>query len=161
MPALRKHDAEHGGIEGYQGADSVNRDDVLLVDCDILIPAALGDAITKDNMKDVRAEIIVEGANGPVSSDADAYLNKHGKIVLPDIYANAGGVTVSHLEWVQNIQQFQWTEEQVNASLQTTMSRAFHDLMAYREKYKTDFRTAAFALALDRVHSATLQRGLL
>ncbi|MCH8844578.1 MAG: glutamate dehydrogenase [SAR324 cluster bacterium] len=159
--ALRAHVAEKGSVAGYPDADAMIRDEVLTIDCDVLIPAALGDAITTDNMKDIRARIIVEGANGPISAEADEYLAKQDVQILPDIYANAGGVTVSYFEWVQNIQQFHWSEEQVNKALQQHMTNGFHDMMKYREQYKIDFRTGAFALALERVRSATMKRGIL
>ena len=159
--ALRAHVAEKGSVAGYPDADAMIRDEVLTIDCDVLIPAALGDAITTDNMKDIRARIIVEGANGPISAEADEYLAKQDVQILPDIYANAGGVTVSYFEWVQNIQQFHWSEEQVNKALQQHMTSGFHDMMKYREQYKIDFRTGAFALALERVRSATMKRGIL
>ena len=159
--ALRTHVAEKGSLAGYPDADAMIRDEVLTIDCDVLIPAALGDAITTDNMKDIRARIIVEGANGPISAEADEYLAKQDVQILPDIYANAGGVTVSYFEWVQNIQQFHWSEEQVNKALQQHMTNGFHDMMKYREQYKIDFRTGAFALALERVRSATMKRGIL
>jgi glutamate dehydrogenase (NAD(P)+) len=159
--ALREHVSAAGGVAGFAGGEDMNRDKVLTVDCDVLILAALGDAINADNMADVRADVIVEGANGPITPEADTYLLSQGKTILPDIYANAGGVTVSYFEWAQNIQQFQWTEEQVNAALQDKMVAAFEDTLTYRKKLNTDFRLAAYALAMERVRSATIQRGIL
>ena len=161
IPALRDFMARNGGVSGFPGGEAVERDSVLLMECDILIPAALGDAITVGNMKDIRAGIIVEAANGPISSTADEYLSKKGVEILPDIYSNAGGVTASYFEWAQNIQQFQWSEEQVNNALNAKMRTAFKDMTECRRRYKTDMRTAAFALALERVRSVTLQRGIL
>ena len=158
---LIKHVAGKKPLAEFPGGESVERDSVLTMDCDVLIPAALGDAITEDNMKDIRAGIVVEAANGPITSKADAYLAGKGVEILPDIYANAGGVTVSYFEWAQNIQQFQWSEEQVNTALGQKMRQAFKDLRETRKKYQTDMRTAAFALALERVRSVTLQRGIL
>ncbi|MEE8396832.1 MAG: Glu/Leu/Phe/Val dehydrogenase dimerization domain-containing protein [bacterium] len=161
VPALQAHTKKTGSVKGFSGAEDIERDAVLVLDCDILIPAALGNAITVDNMKDIRADIIVEGANGPVSTKADAYLLKAGKTILPDIYANSGGVTVSYFEWAQNIQQYRWSEEKVNAALQNTMTEAFDNLVDFRKRLKTDFRSAAYALALERVRAATMQRGVL
>lgn len=158
---LLEHMEKKKTVVGFKGGDAQERDSVITMPCDILIPAALGGAITKDNMKDIRAKVIVEGANGPVSPEADEYLVSKGTTILPDIFANAGGVTVSYFEWVQNIQQFQWTEQQVNEALQTRMTQAFDDLIGVRARLKTDFRTAAYALALERVCEATLQRGIL
>jgi len=162
IAALRTHHLVDGRpVRDFPGGEPIERDEVLAADCDILIPAALGDAINKDNMREIRASVIVEGANGPVTAEADDYLAKKGVTILPDIYANAGGVTVSYFEWVQNIQQFKWSEEHVNAELQGYMSRAYRDLLMFRERHKVDFRTAAFALALQRVEHATKQRGVL
>ena len=158
---LNRHVARKKPLAEFPGGESVERDSVLTMDCDVLIPSALGDAITEDNMKDIRAGIVVEAANGPITSKADAYLAGKGVEILPDIYANAGGVTVSYFEWAQNIQQFQWSEKQVNTALGQKMRQAFKDLRKMRKKYKTDMRTAAFALALERVRSVTLQRGIL
>jgi glutamate dehydrogenase (NAD(P)+) len=155
------HKARTGTVKGFRGADSLASEALVTIDCDVLIPAALGDSINSDNMREIRAGIIVEGANGPISCEADEYLTKKGVTILPDIYANAGGVTASYFEWVQNIQQFRWSEEQVNTTLQQQMSRAYRDLLAVRQKHQTDFRTAAFALAMERVRVATLQRGVL
>jgi glutamate dehydrogenase (NAD(P)+) len=162
ISALRSHHHDQGRAVGdFPGGESIPRDSVLTLDCDILIPAALGDAINADNMKDIRASVIVEGANGPVTAEADAYLATQGVTILPDIYANAGGVTVSYFEWVQNIQQYKWTEEHVNTELHGYMTRAYRDLIAFRERHKVDFRTAAFALGMERVRVATRQRGVL
>jgi glutamate dehydrogenase (NAD(P)+) len=155
------HKAATRTLKGFPGANTLPTDALVGVDCDVLIPCALGDAVHGDNMRDVRANVIVEGANGPVSFEADEYLARHGVTILPDIYANAGGVTVSYFEWVQNMQQYSWTEEQVNAALQQHITRAFRDIAGYREQHKTDLRTAAFALAMERVRAATVQRGIL
>ena len=136
----------------------MERDSVLTMDCDILIPAALGDAITEDNMKDIRAGIIVEAANGPVTSKADAYLVGKGVEILPDIYANAGGVIASYFEWAQNIQQFRWELDRVNAELEKSMRRAYDGVRKVAKERGTDLRTAAFVLAIQRVGRAALSR---
>ncbi len=161
IAALRAYTREMGTVRGFTGGESVPRDDVLTLECDVLIPAALADAINADNMHAVRAPVIVEAANGPISAEADDYLRGRGVEILPDIYANAGGVTVSYFEWAQNIQQFHWSEEQVNTALQQRMAQSFRDLVEMRRQHHTDFRTAAFALALERVRSVTIQRGIL
>jgi len=158
--ALAEHVSQTKTVVGFSGGEAVARDSVLTMDCDILIPAALGNAITTENMKDVQARIIVEGANGPVSFDADEYLTKKGTVILPDIFANAGGVTASYFEWVQNVQQYKWSEVEVNRALSRALLEAFEGLLAFRAKLKTDFRSAAYGLALERVRGATMQRGL-
>ena len=161
ISALRAHTDKTGSVMGFIGGAQMERDHVLTLECDVLIPAALSNAITCENMGDIRAEIIIEAANSPISAEADIHLTTSGKIILPDIYANAGGVTVSYFEWAQNIQQFQWSEEQVNTALQQKMSAAFKDIVKYRKELDTDFRLAAYALGMERVRSATIQRGVL
>jgi glutamate dehydrogenase (NAD(P)+) len=161
VPALRDHAAAHKKVASFPGGEAIERDRVLTLDCDVLVLAALGNAINEDNMSEIRADVIVEGANGPITPQADAYLLSRGKSILPDIYANAGGVTVSYFEWAQNIQQFQWSEEQVNTTLKQKMVTAFDDMLVFARNLKTDFRLAAYALALERVRSATIQRGIL
>jgi glutamate dehydrogenase (NAD(P)+) len=161
ISALRAHTDKAGSVMGFIGGAQMERDHVLTLECDVLIPAALSNAITCENMGDIRAEIIIEAANSPISAEADIHLTTSGKIILPDIYANAGGVTVSYFEWAQNIQQFQWSEEQVNTALQQKMSAAFKDIVKYRKELDTDFRLAAYALGMERVRSATIQRGVL
>jgi glutamate dehydrogenase (NAD(P)+) len=159
VAALRRHAARHEPVSAFPGGTAIPRDDLLALDCDVLLPCALGDAITSDNMRTIRAPIIAEGANGPISAEADAFLGAKGTVILPDIYANAGGVTCSYFEWAQNIQQFRWTEEEVNARLANKMASAFADLWATHTERKVDLRTAAYTLALHRVSEATRQRG--
>jgi glutamate dehydrogenase len=124
------------------------------VDCDILVPAALQNAITTENAGDVKAKLIIEGANGPTVPDGDKILNEKGVIVVPDICANAGGVTVSYFEWVQNRQGYYWTEEEVDQRLKRIMVKAFHDLKGQSEKYEVPLRAGAYALAIGRVAEA-------
>ncbi len=116
--------------------------------------------LTAKNAERVRAKVILEGANHPTDIEADAILTRMGVEMLPDIFANAGGVTVSYFEWVQNIQQFRWSEEKVNAELRNVMQQAYADLKATKAQYNCDWRTAAFALAVDRVAKASSARGL-
>lgn len=155
---LANHVSEKKPLDEFPGGEEVERDSVLTMDCDILIPAALGDAITEDNMKDIRAGIIVEAANGPITSKADAYLAGQGVEILPDIYANAGGVTVSYFEWAQNIQQFRWEYERVVAELERTMVRAYDAVAAIAKEKSVDLRTAAFVLGIRRVVQAATSR---
>ncbi len=159
VDALRRHAGPRVPVAEFAGGTAIPRDDLLALDCDVLLPCALGDAITPDNMRQIRAPIVAEGANGPVSAEADAFLTAKGTVILPDIYANAGGVTCSYFEWAQNIQQFRWTEEEVNARLAEKMRAAFADLWATHIDLKLDLRTAAYVLALRRITEATRQRG--
>jgi len=128
--------------------------------CDVLIPAALGGVLTRETAPEVRARYILEGANHPTDPEADGILLGKGVVSLPDIYANGGGVTVSYFEWVQNIQGFYWDEDRVNAELRSRMRKGFDDLRETAKKHQCDLRTAAFVLAIGRVHQATLARGL-
>lgn len=148
-----------GSVVGTPGTDSLDNEALLLTPCDLLIPAALGEVITADNANDLRCRYIIEGANGPTTFAASAILDKRGILTLPDIYANAGGVTVSWFEWVQNIQQFQWTEQEVNQRLGQKMTTGFHALCATAQRHSCSFRQAAFILALERVMEATRKRG--
>jgi len=152
--------AEKGSLEGFTGGDKVSGKDILLTECDVLVPAALSGVIHAQNARDVQAKIIVEGANGPTTHEADTILEERGIVVIPDIYANAGGVTVSYFEWTQNMQHFYWEEERVNQELRRVMKRAFGDLRDLVRKHQVSFRTAAFVLGVGRVERATAMRGL-
>ncbi|MBA3994688.1 MAG: glutamate dehydrogenase [Cyanobacteria bacterium DS2.3.42] len=160
IEALQRHAKETGGIAGFPGAETFDAEKLLSLDCDVLIPAALGNVLTKENAADIKAKYIVEGANGPTSPEADELFIKQGKIVIPDIFANAGGVVVSYFEWVQNIQQFRWSEDRVNAELKTIMLEAYQDIKALAKSNNCDLRTAAFLLAISRVAQAAAVRGL-
>ncbi len=134
--------------------------ELLLQPCDVLVPAALGGVITKDNAHNLKCRIVAEGANGPTTPEADQILQQRGITVLPDIYANAGGVTVSYFEWVQNIQQFAWDETRVRLELERIMRTSFAHLTKAAAIHRVDLRTAAFIVAIERVARAMAQRGV-
>jgi glutamate dehydrogenase (NAD(P)+) len=160
VPALTEYAAQTKGVAGFPGGEPFPSEEVLYEPADVLIPAALGDVLTAKNADRVRAKYVLEGANHPTDIEADALLQKKGVVMLPDIYANAGGVTVSYFEWVQNIQQFRWDEDRVNAELRKVMRQAFADLKAVRAEHNCDWRTAAFVLAVSRVARASALRGV-
>jgi len=145
----------HQGLAGYANAEVLSGDDLLTLDVELLIPAALGEVITNANAKDIKAKMIIEAANGPTDPDADIILNDRGVIVLPDILANAGGVTVSYFEWVQNRQHYRWSLDRVRQELDRTMSDAFEGVWQQSQESKVPLRTAAFMIALKRVQKAT------
>lgn len=151
---LSEFKAKNGTVVGFPGAEKISTTDPITVDCDILIPAALENQITKDNAYDVKAKLIAEGANGPTTPEAHEILVERGVVIIPDILANAGGVSVSYLEWVQNRMGYYWTEEEVDKKLETVMTSAFRDVYETSKKYETDLRTAAYILALSRVYDA-------
>lgn len=150
--------AEHRTVAGFPGGDAFNSSDVLTWNADVLIPAALGDVLTKDNAGDVRASIIVEAANAPTTPEADEIFRQRGILVVPDILANAGGVTVSYFEWAQNIQQFRWELDRIRKELSTHMRNAYASVADVAKKRDVDLRTAAFVLAIQRVGEAALSR---
>ena len=158
VPALDAWVDEHGGVKGFAGGEAFDNSEIITWDCDVLVPAALEDAIHKDNAAEVKASLIVEGANGPTTPEADEMLNEKGVQIIPDILANAGGVTVSYFEWAQNIQQFRWDEERVNAELDKKMARAYSAVREVAGEFDIDMRTAAFVLAIRRVGKAGLAR---
>ncbi len=157
---LAAHKAKTGSVQGAPGTDPVSNEELLTMDVDILVPAALENQITKENAGKVKAKIVAEAANGPTTPDADEVLAKNGIFVCPDILANAGGVTVSYFEWVQNVQAYAWTEEDVNAKLEKAMTRSFTEVVTIRDKYDVDMRTAAYVLAVGRVAEAIRLRGI-
>ncbi|MBI3723342.1 glutamate dehydrogenase [bacterium] len=161
IPALLAHAKQHGGVvKGFPGAQAISGDQVLLEPVDVLIPAALGGVLTKDNAKDIRAKMIIEGANAPTTPDADEVLHAREIVVVPDILANAGGVTCSYFEWVQNIQHFRWELDEVNSRLKKYMQRAFGTIWDLATARKISLRTAAFVVAIGRVGKATVLSGL-
>ena len=151
---------EHGTVQGFPGASDVTNAQVLEVDCDILIPAALENQITERNAGKVKAKLIAEAANGPTTPEADLILARNGVFMIPDILCNAGGVTVSYFEWVQDLNRDQWTELVVNEKLRIIMVKAFGETLEIARREECDMRTAAYLLAVDRVANAMAVRGL-
>jgi glutamate dehydrogenase/leucine dehydrogenase len=151
---------EHGTVQGFPGSTDISNAALLEVDCDILIPAALENQITASNAGNVRAKLIAEAANGPTTPEADEILFKNGTFMIPDILCNAGGVTVSYFEWVQDLNRDHWSEIVVNAKLKEIMVKAFHETIAIAGRDEIDMRTAAYLLAVQRVADATSMRGL-
>ena len=149
-----------GTVVGMPGTSRISNDELLAMKCDILIPAALENVITLNNADQIKAKIVAEAANGPTTPHADEVLARKGIMLLPDILANAGGVTVSYFEWVQDLQSFFWSESEVNAKLESVMRRAFTEVHESARKHRTHMRTGAYCLAVGRVADATLVRGL-
>ena len=154
------HKAEHGALAGFAGADAVTNDELVLLDCDVLAPCALEHSLTAENADQVRAAIVVEGANGPVTPTADRILEERGVLVLPDVLANAGGVVVSYFEWVQGLQEYFWKESEVNGKLNEIVTGAFAEAWDLHEERSISMRDAAYAIAVGRVAEATTTRGL-
>lgn len=149
-----------GNLEGFTEADKCTNEELLTADVDVLVPAALEDQITLSNADKIRARLIVEGANGPTSANADSILNDKGVMVVPDILANAGGVSVSYFEWVQNRLGYFWTEERVNRRADRIMKQAFETVFAASKKYNVNMRIAAYITAIDKVSSTKQIRGI-
>ncbi len=149
-----------GTVVGMPGTSRISNDDLLALKCDILVPAALENAITLNNVDQIKAKIVAEAANGPTTPHADEVLARKGITLLPDILANAGGVTASYFEWVQDLQSFFWPAAEVNSKLESVMRRAFVDVHEMTRKHRTHMRTGAYILAVGRVADATLVRGL-
>ncbi len=160
VPALFEHVKQQGTVRGFGGGPSITNEELLATDCDLLVPAALGGVITPSNAGEVRARLIIEAANGPIAPEADDDLHRRGILVVPDILANAGGVTVSYFEWVQNNQQISWDEERVNAELERTLKEAWIKVASLSRSKNVTLRTAAYILAIGRVGKATVLRGL-
>jgi glutamate dehydrogenase/leucine dehydrogenase len=151
---------EHGTVQGFPGAIDITNAAVLEVECDILIPAALENQITAANARNIKARVVAEAANGPTTPEADQILHAAGVFMIPDILCNAGGVTVSYFEWVQDLNRDHWTELVVNDKLHSIMTRAFAETLAIADREQVDMRTAAYLLAVERVADATSMRGL-
>ena len=156
---VQEHKREAGQVGGFPGADPVSNEELLELNCDVLIPAALGNQITEANAGRIRARIVAEGANGPTTPGADRILAERDIFLLPDILANAGGVTVSYFEWVQGLMQFFWSEEEVNEQLYRIMGQAFRDVLQVAQAENLYMRTAAQILAVKRVAQAEEVRG--
>jgi glutamate dehydrogenase (NAD(P)+) len=157
---LMSYRRENGTINGFVGAEAIDHNEAMFLDCEVLIPAATENVITSQNAAKLRCRILCEGANGPTTAIADQILAEEKVFVIPDILANAGGVTVSYFEWVQDRQGYFWNEEDVNQKLQEIMVNSFAAVVAYGETHKVDNRTAAYMLALDRVVGAIKLRGI-
>lgn len=158
--ALKRHKEETGTVMGYPEAEDISNEELLELDCSILIPAAMENQITGANADRVKAEIIAEGANGPVTPAADQILHERGKYHLPDILANAGGVTASYFEWVQGLERYFWSEDEVNSRLRRIMDRAFDNVWRIFQEKQVPMRLASYILAVKRVEEAMLLRGL-
>jgi glutamate dehydrogenase (NAD(P)+) len=156
VAAAFAHKREGGSLAQLKGGDRITNDDLLLLDCDVLAPCALEQVITEENAEQVKAKLIVEGANGPVTPAADEIL----QLVLPDVLANAGGVVVSYFEWVQGLQEYFWKEDEVNARLNEIVTRAFDETWATYQSRRVSMRLASYGLAVQRVAEATVTRGL-
>ena len=160
VPAALAHKRETGSLVGLKDAEVITDAELLELDCDILAPCALEQAITDENADRIKASIICEGANGPVTPDADVILEAKGVLILPDILANAGGVVVSYFEWVQGLQEYFWKEVEVNAKLNDIMSRSFDETWEVSQKRNLPMRVAAYGIAVQRVAEATVTRGI-
>jgi len=160
LSLARRQRQETGTIVGTPRTERISRDDLFEVDCDILVPAAIEGQITARNAGKIRAKLIAERANGPTTPEADAILRERGVTIIPDILCNAGGVTVSYFEWVQDREAFFWTLEEINARLRRIMTRAFEDTLRMSREHEVDLRAAAYMLAVGRVAEATLTRGI-
>jgi glutamate dehydrogenase (NAD(P)+) len=147
-------------VDGFPGGTMLPREDIFGLDVDVLVPAALENQITAQNAGSIRARLVVEGANGPTTPEADKALFERGVMVIPDILGNSGGVTVSYFEWVQNRYGYYWQEREVNERLEATMGEAFDAVLQTAVKYKVSMRTAAYIVAIDRVATVTRMRGM-
>ncbi len=145
---------EKGSLTGYPGAEQITNEELLNTECDILVPAAMENQITRANASEVKAKIVIEGANGPTTPEGNEIMEKNGILVVPDILANAGGVVVSYLEWIQNLHREHWKADEVNERLKEKMVKSFYDVIETAKKYRVDMRNAANALAVSRVSSA-------
>jgi glutamate dehydrogenase (NAD(P)+) len=160
VPELVAYKAKTGSVANFPGSKAISSEAVLELPCDILIPAALENQITLQNAERVQARVVVEAANGPTTPDADLVLHDRGIMVIPDVLANAGGVTVSYFEWVQDLQELFWDEDDVNRRLERIMVKAFADVHATARKHNVEMRTGAYILAIDRVANAMRTRGI-
>jgi glutamate dehydrogenase (NAD(P)+) len=160
IPAMIEFAKQHKTIDGFPGGEPLENEQLFSLDVDVLVPAALENQITEENAANIRAKIIAEGANGPTTPEAHKMLHERGIFVIPDILANAGGVTTSYFEWVQDRHGYFWEESEVNKRLEAKMVEAFHDVLQTSIKYKIDLRTAAYVVAINRVATVTRMRGM-
>ncbi|MCS7213054.1 MAG: glutamate dehydrogenase [Candidatus Calescibacterium sp.] len=160
IDSLKDYVRKKGEVKGFPEADYITNEELLTADCDVLIPAALNGVIDTHIAKEIKAKIIVEGANAPILPEADQYLEKNGVIVVPDIIANSGGVIVSYFEWTQNIQQFRWQYEKVIDELYQKMKSAYDSVYNLAKSKKVSLRTASYIIALGKVAKAIIQRGV-
>jgi glutamate dehydrogenase/leucine dehydrogenase len=160
VDAMVEYARQHRTIDGFPGGQPLTNDDLFRLDVDILVPAALENQITITNARDVRARLVIEGANGPTTPEAHRLLHERGVFVVPDIVANAGGVTASYFEWVQNRHGYFWSEEEVNERLEGKIMTAFETVVKTARRYRVDLRTAAYVVAIDRVATVTRMRGM-
>lgn len=158
--ALLDHAKKTGSVVGFAQAEPLAPSDLLTLRCDLLVPAALQNVLTSENAPHVRARFVIEGANGPTTPQADTILRENGVLVVPDVLANAGGVTVSYFEWVQDLQAFFWTEQEVNSKLEQIMTRAYHQVAMAAKRHDCDLRTGAYIVGVRRVAEAILARGI-
>jgi glutamate dehydrogenase (NAD(P)+) len=160
VPAAFAHKREHHTLAGLRDAEAITNDELLLLDVDVLAPCALEQVISERNADQIKARIVCEGANGPVTPSADKILEDRGIMILPDVLANAGGVVVSYFEWVQGLQEYFWKESEVNAKLNDIVSRAFEETWETSQTRGVPMRVAAYGLAVQRVAEATITRGI-
>jgi glutamate dehydrogenase/leucine dehydrogenase len=160
IPKLQEWAAKNKTVAGFTGGEPLGAKDVFKLDANILVPAALEKQITAENVNDIKAKLIVEGANGPTTPEAQKVLNERGIFVVPDILGNAGGVTTSYFEWVQDRHGYFWTEKEVNERLEAKMCLAFNAVLETALKYKVDMRVAAYIVAINRVATVTKLRGM-
>jgi glutamate dehydrogenase (NAD(P)+) len=160
IPKMLDFVRQHKTIDGFPGGDPIDNASLYALDVDVLVPAALENQITMENAPSIKARVIAEGANGPTTPEAHKYLYERGVFVIPDILANAGGVTTSYFEWVQDRHGYFWEEDEVNQRLEAKMCEAFKDVLQTSIRYKTDLRTAAYIVAINRVATVTKMRGM-
>jgi len=160
IPGMLDYAKQHKTIDGFPGGEPLENEQLFGLDVEVLVPAAMENQITMENASGIKAKIIAEGANGPTTPDATKHLHQRGVFVIPDILANAGGVTTSYFEWVQDRHGYFWEEDEVNKRLEAKMCEAFEDVLKTSAKYKTDMRTAAYIVAINRVATVTKMRGM-
>ncbi|MFN7574572.1 MAG: Glu/Leu/Phe/Val family dehydrogenase [Planctomycetota bacterium] len=155
IPGMLQHTLKYGSLKGYSGAESISNEQLLALDVELLVPSALGNVIREDNVANIKAKFVIEGANNPVHPLADEVLHERGVVVMPDILANAGGVTVSYFEWVMNRQYYSWDLNRVRQQLDAVLSAAFEDVWQEANTHQVSLRTAAFMIAISRVKRAS------